>query len=114
MPVAVSSVEPRILQRNEYLDKLKGIRDTIRELNTPDIVAQIARLDDAADDDNAETVTLYLDMIVAEASGLKRAIKESDGDFDTGIDPIYGHRRGNKDEEGYVDGGDDDFDFEAP
>lgn len=114
MPVTVSSVEPRILQRNEYLDKLKGIRDTIRELNTPDIVAQIARLDDAADDDNAETVTLYLDMIVAEASGLKRAIKESDGDFDTGIDPIYGHRRGNKDEEGYVDGGDDDFDFEAP
>lgn len=102
-PVTHSSVSPRQLQRIGYLDKLKAIRDTIKEFNTPDIVAQIARLDAAADEDDAETVRLYLDMIVAEASGLKRAIKESDGEFDAGIDPVYGHRRGNKGEEGYVE-----------
>lgn len=102
-PVTQSSIPPRQLQRIGYLDKLKAIRDTIKEFNTPDIVAQIARLDAAADEDNAETVRLYLDMIVAEASGLKRAIKESDGEFDAGIDPVYGHRRGNKGEEGYVE-----------
>ena len=31
-------------------------------------------------------------------------LAKSDGDFDAGIDPVYGHHRGNKYEDGYIDG----------
>ena len=82
----------------------KAALETIKELNNPDTVAQIHRLDeaeDATDDTRILPIVLNISM---ETTALKNAIQQSDGDFDAGIDPVYGHHRGNKYEEGYIDG----------
>lgn len=104
LPISTSELPPAQKARINYLDKLKAALETIKELNNPDIVAQIHRLDeaeDATDDTRILPVVLNISM---ETTALKNAIQQSDGDFDAGIDPVYGHHRGNKYEDGYIDG----------
>ena len=104
LPISTSELPPAQKARINYLDKLKAALETIKELNNPDTVAQIHRLDeadDATDDTRILPIVLNISM---ETTALKNAIQQSDGDFDAGIDPVYGHHRGNKYEEGYIDG----------
>ena len=104
LPISTSELPPAQKARINYLDKLKATLETIKELNNPDTVAQIHRLDeaeDATDDTRILPIVLNISM---ETTALKNAIQQSDGDFDAGIDPVYGHHRGNKYEEGYIDG----------
>lgn len=104
LPISTSELPPAQKARISYLDKLKAALETIKELNNPDTVAQIHRLDeadDATDDTRILPVVLNISM---ETTALKNAIQQSDGDFDAGIDPVYGHHRGNKYEDGYIDG----------
>lgn len=104
LPVNTSELPPTQKARINYLDKLKATLETIKELNNPDTVAQIHRLDeaeDATDDTRILPIVLNISM---ETTALKNAIQQSDGDFDAGIDPVYGHHRGNKYEDGYIDG----------
>ena len=104
LPISTSELPPAQKARISYLDKLKAALETIKELNNPDTVAQIHRLDeadDATDDTRILPIVLNISM---ETTALKNAIQQSDGDFDAGIDPVYGHHRGNKYEEGYIDG----------
>ena len=104
LPVNTSELPPAQKARINYLDKLKATLEAIKELNNPDTVAQIHRLDeaeDATDDTRILPIVLNISM---ETTALKNAIQQSDGDFDAGIDPVYGHHRGNKYEEGYIDG----------
>ena len=104
LPISTSELPPAQKARINYLDKLKATLETIKELNNPDTVAQIHRLDeaeDATDDTRILPIVLNISM---ETTALKNAIQQSDGDFDAGIDPVYGHHRGNKYEDGYIDG----------
>lgn len=104
LPISTSELPPAQKARINYLDKLKAALETIKELNNPDTVAQIHRLDeaeDATDDTRILPIVLNISM---ETTALKNAIQQSDGDFDAGIDPVYGHHRGNKYEDGYIDG----------
>ena len=104
LPISTSELPPAQKARINYLDKLKATLKTIKELNNPDTVAQIHRLDeaeDATDDTRILPIVLNISM---ETTALKNAIQQSDGDFDAGIDPVYGHHRGNKYEDGYIDG----------
>ncbi len=104
LPISTSELPPAQKARISYLDKLKTALEIIKELNNPDTVAQIHRLDeaeDATDDTRILPIVLNISM---ETTALKNAIQQSDGDFDAGIDPVYGHHRGNKYEEGYIDG----------
>ena len=104
LPISTSELPPAQKARISYLDKLKAALETIKELNNPDTVAQIHRLDeaeDATDDTRILPIVLNISM---ETTALKNAIQQSDGDFDAGIDPVYRHHRGNKYEEGYIDG----------
>ena len=104
LPISTSELPPAQKARINYLDKLKAALETIKELNNPDTVAQIHRLDeaeDATDDTRILPIVLNISM---ETTALKNAIQQSDGDFDAGIDPVYGHHRGNKYEDGYIHG----------
>lgn len=83
--------DPRITTRMEYLSKVNGMIDLVKAMNNPDNVAQIARLDSQANSDETDTVLARINILIMEATALKNAIKNSDGDFDTGIDPITGH-----------------------
>lgn len=101
--VTVSNTSPAEMARNNYLEKIKGVLETLKDLNNPDSVAQIKRLDDSLEDDQEDQAIFPVVLNISmEAIALKNAIAQADGDFDTGIDPVYGHRMGNKGEEGAV------------
>lgn len=101
--VTVSTIPPAEMARNNYLDKIKGVLDTLKDLNNPDSVAQIKRLDNDLAEEQKDLAILPIVLNISmEAIALKNAIAQADGNFDTGIDPVYGHRMGNKGEEGAV------------
>lgn len=100
--VTTSYVDPRIKTRINYIEKVTNMTEQIKALNNQDTVAQIARLDKCADEDNADKVLAKVNQLLVELTAFKNAIKESDGEFEIPIDPVHGHRMGNKDEEGYA------------
>lgn len=104
--VTTTVLPQRVIERNGYLQKFENMISSIKTFQTPDMVAQIKRLDETAEEDGSETVILQIDRMMTELCGLKRAISEANGEIDLGIDPVYGHHRGNKDEEGYVEDAD--------
>lgn len=101
-PVTTSTVDPRITTRLDYLDKIDGMTNQIKALNDQDTVAQMARLDQTAEEDGADTIALHINQMLVELTALKNALKGADGEFEIPIDPVYGHHRGNTSEEGYV------------
>ncbi len=100
--VTTSYVDPRITTRINYIEKVTDMTEQIKALNNQDTVAQIARLDKCADEDKADKVLAKVNQLLVELTAFKNAIKESDGEFEIPIDPVHGHRMGNKDEEGYA------------
>lgn len=100
--VTVTQMDPRKHLRRQHLDKLDGLKNIVVSLNTPDIVAQMKRLDLAAEEDGEDTILLHINTLIAELIGLKQNLKAANGEIELNIDPIYGHHRGNKGEEGYV------------
>lgn len=114
-PVTSYNLPPDERLRREYLDKFNSMTDSIRDKNTPDIVAQIRRLDDGRKEGEDSILTAVITLVMA-AGELRDAIRASNGDFELGRDPIHGRHMGSKDEEGYVEGAYDDWgtDFDSP
>ena len=105
-PVTVSQVSPQDMVRIKYRDTLESLISQVRNLNTPDIVAQIKRLDSGAEEGESLIATVY--QLSMEVTALKIALDNASGEIELPKDPKYGHSRGNKDEEGYVEGSEDE------
>ena len=105
-PVVVSQVSPQDMVRIKYLDTLESLISQVRNLNVPDIVAQIKRLDSNAEAEDSLIATVY--QLSMDVTALKTALDNATGEIELPKDPKYGHSRGNKDEEGYVEGANDE------
>ena len=105
-PVTVSHMDPQDMVRIKYRDTLESLISQVRDLNTPDIVAQIKRLDANAEEGESIIATVY--QLSMEVTALKTALNNASGEIELPKDPKYGHSRGNKDEEGYVEGSEDE------
>lgn len=95
-PVLISQKDVQRHTRESYLDKIDGLKSIVVSLNNPDMVAQMKRLDEAAEQDGEDTILLHINQLICELYGLKRELKDADGDFELDIDPVYGHRGGYK------------------
>ena len=105
-PVTVSHMNPQDMVRIKYRDTLESLISQVRDLNVPDIVAQIKRLDCNAEAGESLIATVY--QLSMEVTALKTSLANATGEIELPKDPKYGHSRGNKDEEGYVNGTDDE------
>lgn len=104
-PVKVSQADPQDMLRMKYKDTINSLISQVRDLNRPDTVAQIKRLDMAGDDDSIISCVYQLSL---EVTALKTALDAATGEIELPKDPKYGHSRGNKEEEGYVAGTEDE------
>lgn len=105
-PVVVSQVDPQDMVRLQYRNTLESLISQVRDLNKPDIVAQIKRLDSNAEEGESLIATVY--QLSMEVRALKTSLDNATGEIELPKDPKYGHSRGNKEEEGYVEGSDDE------
>lgn len=99
-PVTASNVPEHELIHIRYIDKLRNMTKEIQLMNDPDIVAQIRRLDEAAIEEDKDTVSLTLAALLGECQALRRAIFDASGDYDTGADPQYAEHLGSENLDG--------------